>query len=177
MTIAASYYRDANRVPITTDGVMSTTSKTFVGSNATVNVPVFGFTGIIEVRGLWAVVTTVLGANHTASAFRINDQTAQIYLTAVGGADISAYPIGSMISKLGLVATAVTAKKADVGFISEATVVEQTYFSPVIIGDKTTLTTNTIEYHYATSDTPTSGAMSFFMRWLPLSDDANVTAL
>jgi hypothetical protein len=175
--ISASFYRDANRVPITTDGVVSQDSQTFVGSNATVNVPIFGFTGSIEIRGLWGIVTTVLGANHTASSWRINDQTAQIYLTAVGGVDISAYPVGSLISKVGLVAAALTAKKADVGFILEPTTLETHNFSPIIVGAKSTLLTSTIEYHYATTDTPTSGAMQFFLRWLPLSADATVTPL
>lgn len=175
--IPASYWRDANRIPITTDGVISTDSQTLVGASATVNVPIFGIMGIIEVRGLWGVVTTTLGANHTASAFRINDQTAQIYLTAVGGVDISGYEVGSLISKVGLVAAALTAKRANAGFVLEPTTLETTTFSPIIIGDKTALTTQTIEYHYATTDNPTSGAIQFFMRWLPLSTDATVTSL
>lgn len=175
--ISSSYWRDANRVPITTDGLIATDSQTLVGSNATVNVPIFGVTGIIEVRGLWGVVTTTLGTNHTASAFRINDQTAQIYLTAVGGVDISGYEAGSLISKVGLAAAALTAKRANAGFILEPTTLETTTFSPVIIGAKTALTTQTIEYHYATTDTPTSGAIQFFLRWLPLSVNAGVTSL
>jgi hypothetical protein len=175
--INATFSRDANNVPIAIDGLTSSTTKTFTGASATVNVPIFGFTGIVEIRALWGIVTTVLGANHTASSFRINDQTAQIYLTAVGGADISAYPVGSMISKVGLVATALTAKKADVGFVLEPTTLETITFSPVIIGDKTALTNNTIEYHYATTDNPTSGAMQFFVRWLPISSDANISPL
>ena len=174
--ISATYGRDANRMPIITEGVVSTTTKVFTGSSATVNVPIFGFTGVIQIKGLYGIVTTVLGANHTAASFRINDQTAQIYLTAVGGVDISAYPVGSMIVKVGLAAAAVTAKKADVGFILEPTTLETNLYSPVVIGDKTILTNNTIEYHYATTDAPTSGAMQFFLLWLPMSSDADVTA-
>lgn len=177
MGIQASFWRDANRVPITTDGLVSTDSQTFVGSNTTVNVPIFVFTGVIEVRGLWGVVTTTLGANHTASAFRINDQTAQVYLSVSTGVDISGATAGSMISKVGLVAAALTYKSAAVGYILEPTTLETIAFSPIIIGDKTTLTNNTIEYHYATTDAPTSGAMTFFLRWLPLSTDATVTSL
>ena len=173
----ATFLRDANRVPITTDGVLSVDSQTLVGSSATVNVPIFGFTGVIEVRGLWGIVTTTLGANHTASAFRINDQTAQIYLTAVGGPDISGYTVGSLIAKVGLVAAALTNKSAAVGYILEPTTLETHNFSPIIIGDKTGLTNNTIEYHYATTDAPTTGAIQFFLRWLPLSADADVTPL
>jgi hypothetical protein len=174
-TTSGSFSRDSNRVPITTDGVISTDSQIFTGAAATVNVPIFGFTGVLEIRGLWGIVTTDLGANHTASSWRINDQTAQVYLTAVGGADISTYKAGSMIYKGGLVATALTAKSAAVGFIAEPAATQMMWFTPIIIGNKTTLTNNTIEYHYATTDNPTSGAMTFFLRWMPLSADATVT--
>jgi hypothetical protein len=177
MAITASFSRDANRVPITTDGLVSTDSQVLVGNNATVVVPIFGFTGIIEVRGLWAVVTTTLGVNHTAAAFRINDQSAQIYLTAVGGIDISGATVGSLIEKIGLAASTLTLKSAASIFSSEPTAAETHNFSPVIIGAKSGLTTGTIEYRYATTDTPTTGAMQFFIRWLPLSSDAGVTSL
>jgi hypothetical protein len=177
MAITASFWRDANRVPITTDGMVSNTTKVFTGNNTTVNVPIFSFKGICELRGIWGIVTTAIGVNHTAASFRINDQTAQVYLTAVGGADISTASIGSLIYKVGLVATAITYKSAAVGYILEAAAVATADYSPVIIGAKSTLTTGTIEYHYATTDTPTTGAMQFFCRWLPLSADANISPL
>lgn len=34
-----------------------------------------------------------------------------------------------------------------------------------------------IEFVYSTPDTPTSGQIQFFIRWLPLSIDASVKAL
>jgi hypothetical protein len=175
--VSASYWRDQNRVPITTDGIISTDTQTFTGSNATVNVPIFSFIGIIEIRGLWGVVTTTLGANHTAASWRINDQTAQVYLTAIGGVDISNASVGSMIYKMGLVATAATYKSAAAGYISEPAATQMIDLTPVIIGDKTALNTTTIEYHYATTDQPTSGSMTFFLRWLPMSNDASITSL
>jgi hypothetical protein len=177
MTIQASYFKDANRVPITTDGIISTNSKVFVGNNTTVNVPIFTFTGVLEIRGIWGIVTTVLGANHTASSFRINDQTAQVYLTAVGGVDISAASVGSMVYKSGLVATAASYKSAAAGYILEPTTLQTFDYTAVIIGAKSALTTGAIEYHYATTDAPTSGAMQFFVRWLPISVDATLTAV
>ena len=75
VTVNQSFWRDNNRVPITTDGIMITNSKTFT-TTGTVAVPVFHVTGSVEVRGLWGIVTTALG-NHTAAAFRLNDQGAQ----------------------------------------------------------------------------------------------------
>lgn len=177
MTTTASFFRDANRVPITNNGIIVTKSITLSGNNTTVNVPIFSITGTVEVVALYGIVTTVLGANHTASAFRLNDQTAQIYLTAVGGTDISAAPVGSMIIKNVLVATAVTLKSASAGAILEPTTVNQNIFSPVILQQKTGGVETDIEYHYATTDTPTSGAIEFFCGFVPISDGSGVAAL
>src|SRR5258708_38393918 len=100
MAITESFPRDANNVPITTDGLISTDVQITTGTAASspFNIPIFGVTGVIEVRGLWGIVTTTLGVNHTAASFRINDQSAQIYLTAAGGVDISAATPGPMIA-------------------------------------------------------------------------------
>lgn len=177
MTVLASFPRDANRVPITRNGLQVIKSYTFIGNNNTYNIPIFKVTGTIELRSLYGIVTTVLGANHTASAFRLNDQTAQIYLTAVGGTDISAAPVGSMIIKNVLVATAITLKSAAAGAILEPTTVNQDIFSPIMLMQKTGGVETDIEYHYATTDTPTSGAMTFFAGFVPVSSDGNLTAL
>lgn len=175
-TLNASFFRDENRVPLTYYGLISQTSKAITGSNNTFNVPIFTVTGAIEVTALWGVITTDLGVNHTASAFRINDQTAQVYLTAVGGIDISTKKAGSVIFKKGLVAAAVSLMDNAAGAILEGTALETEVPTPVMIVKKTGALTN-IEYHYATTDTPTSGAIQFFVRWLPFSADANVTPL
>lgn len=174
MAISGSFNRDANFVPITTDGVITTDSQTFSGSNATVVTPIFRITGTIEVRGLWGVVTTVLGVNHTASAFRLNDQTAQVNITLNTGTDISAVAAGSVIVKKGLAGAAITLLNNSAGRVSEPTTLETLYHSPFLITKKTAANTD-IEYVYATTDTPTSGAMQFFLRWLPISSDGNVT--
>lgn len=174
--ISGSFRRDANAVPITTDGLQATNTLTFTGSGATVNTPLFRITGSVEVRALWGVVTTDIGVNHTASAWRLNDQTAQVYITAVGGTDISALKAGSLIVKKGVVATALSKLDNAAGVVSEPTTLETTYFSPFVFVKKTAANTD-IEYHYATTDTPTTGAIQFFVRWLPLSADANVVAV
>lgn len=175
-SIPASYWRDGNFVPITTDGITTSTSTTFSGSNTTVNTALFTLTGAIEVRAIYGVITTVLGANHTAASYRLNDQTAQVYITAVGGVDISALAAGTTIVKKGLVAAAITTLDNAAGRVSEPTTLETSYFSPFVLMKKTGALTQ-IEYHYATTDTPTSGAMQHFVRWLPLSQDANLVAV
>lgn len=174
-TLAASFSRDANRVPITTDGLVIANSQTLSGSNTTVNTAIFTITGTVEIRGLWGVVTTVIGANHTAGLYRLNDQTAQVAITA-SGATLSGLAAGTTIVKKGLAAAALTLLDNAAGRVSEPTTLETTYFSPFIVMKKTGALTQ-IEYSYATTDTPTSGVIQHFLRFLPLSADANVTAV
>jgi len=176
MATTASFSRDANNVPITQDGLISTDTQTFIGNNTTVFVPIFSITGTVEIRGLWAVVTTTIGVNHTAAYFRINDQTAQVSITASIGATLSGVAAGTTLVKNGLAAAAVTLLNNSAGRVSEPTTLETPFFSPFVVVKKTAATTN-IEYSYATTDTPTTGAIQFFLRWLPVSIDGSVTSL
>lgn len=175
-TVNASFSRDNNRVPITTDGITVSTTTTFTGNNTTVNVPLFHIVGAVEIRGLWGVVTTVLGSNHTAAAWRLNDQTAQVYITAVGGVDISALAAGTVIVKKGLVSAAAVKLDNVAGVVSEPTTLETTFFSPFVTVKKTGATTD-IEYHYATTNQPTTGAMQHFVRFIPLSADGDIVII
>jgi len=176
-TATASMWLDANRNPIQWNGLVVTDTQTLTASNTTVSVPIFKITGTVEVIGLYGLVTTVLGANHTAASFRINDQTAQIYLTASSGTAASAAPVGTLIIKTGLVATAITVKSAAAGAILESSAVGTSPFGSVIITQKTGGVETDIEYRYTTSDTPTSGVIKFYCEYLPVSSDGNVTAL
>ncbi len=168
--------RDANHIPIQYLGPNISTSTTFVGSNATVNVPLFHVIGTVLITGLFGVVTTDIGVNHTAASYRLNDQTSQIYLTAVGGVDISAVKAGSMIMKKGVVATAISKVDNVAGAILEPTTLETPLFSQVMVMKKTGATTD-IEYHYATTDTPTTGAMQHFCYFMPLSADGDLVVI
>jgi len=143
---------------------------TLVGDNATVVVPIFTLTGSVMLTRLWGVVTTDLGSNHTAASWRLNDQTAQVYLTAVGGTTLSAIKAGSVIVKDKLVAVALTKIDNAAGAVSEAATAGIPVFSPVIIAKKTGALTQ-IEYRYATTNTPTTGAIRFFVSYLPISSD------
>lgn len=172
-SIAASYFRDGNRVPITTDGLVTQVSQTLSGSNTTVNTAIFTITGTIEIRGLWGVVTTVIGANHTAGLYRLNDQTAQVAITA-SGATLSGLAAGTVIVKKGLAAAALTLLDNAAGRVSEPTTLETTFFSPFVVTKKTGALTQ-IEYSYATTDAPTSGVIQHFVRWLPVSADGAVS--
>jgi hypothetical protein len=172
--LSGQFSRDANYVPITTDGITSSKSQTLSGSSATVSTPLFRITGSIEIRALYGVITTDLGANHTAAFWRLNDQTAQIALTLATGTTLSAKKAGSVIAKKGLVGAALSLLDNVAGAVSEPTTLETAYFSPFVVVKKTAANTD-IEYTYTTTDAPTSGVIQHFIRWLPLSADANVT--
>lgn len=174
-SLTASYWRDANFVPITTDGIVTTDTQTLIGNNTTTTVPLFRITGTIEVRGLWGIVTTDLGANNTAAYWRLNDQTAQVNITLNTGTTLSAVKAGSTFVKKGLAAAALVLLDNAAGRVSEPTTLETTYFSPFVAMKKTAANTD-IEFVYTTTDTPTSGVIQFFLRWLPLTADANVVA-
>lgn len=175
MAIDSVFARDANRVPITTDGLTVRSSQTLSGSNTTVVTAVFTITGTVEIRALGGVVTTVIGANHTAGLYRLNDQTAQVAITA-SGATLSGLAAGTTIVKKGLAAAALTLLDNAAGRVSEPTTLETTYFSPFTVMKKTGALTQ-IEYSYATTDTPTSGVIQHFVKFLPISADGNVVAV
>lgn len=150
-------------------------SKTINGNLATVNVPIFGFTGVVRVVKLWGIVTTTLGANHTAPLFRLNDQTAQVAITAAGAA-LNAAPVGTLIAKSALAATGTKLGVASVGVVVEPGLAEVVVWSEMIVIQKNGAATN-IEYQYITTDAPTSGVIQFFMEYDPISANGAVAAL
>lgn len=168
--------RDDNDQAVQGFGLTTSTNVTFTGDSETVATPIFSVTGAVQVLGIYGVVTTDLGANHTAAAWRLNDQTAQVNITLNTGVDISAAKAGSVIVKKGLAAAAATYLNNSAGRVSEPTTLETMYFSPFVAVKKTGAATN-IEYVYATTDSPTSGAMQFFVLWYPVSADGRVTPI
>ncbi len=155
--------------------IRSTKSHTLIGNNTTVNVPLFRVTGIIEVKGLHGTVTTVIGANHTASLFRLNDQTAQVAISAAAGTALSAAAVGTWLGKVGLAAAATNVQTAAAGRILEPTTLETLELSEFLVVAKNGANTD-IEYQYATTDAPTTGVINFVLDWIPLSASASVTA-
>ncbi len=174
MSVGGSLWRDANHNAIQVGGVVSRKSQTLSGNNTTVNTPIFRITGTVQVVALYGVVTTVIGANHTGGLYRLNDQTAQVAITATG-ATLSGLAVGTTVVKKGLAAAALTLLDNAAGRVSEPTTLETFYFSPFVVIKKTGANTD-IEYQYATTDTPTSGVIQHFLVWLPVSADAKVTA-
>lgn len=176
--INTSAARDNNRVPLIVDGfTLASNSQALIANNTTASNLVFGITGTVEIRALWGVVTTALSSNITAAFWRLNDQTAQPAITVSTGTTLSSMTVGSVIVKKGLAAAALVLIDASAGRITEPTTLETTYFSPFVATQKTAAVTTNIEFRYTTTNTPATGALTFYVRFIPLSSDGNITAL
>lgn len=175
-TSTAAFNRDANRVPVTQNGLLVTTSQTLIGNNTTVAVPLFRLTGTVMVNALYGVVTTVLGSNNTAAYWRLNDQTAQSDITLSTGTTLSSSAAGSIIVKKGLAGAALTLLTSAQERVSEPTTLETMFFSPFVAVKKPAANTD-IEFVYTTTNTPTSGVIQFFCGFIPLSADGDLTVI
>lgn len=175
--ITAAFLHDADHQPITQLGLTSPDSQVLTGNNTTVAVPIFSVTGSVLVNALYGVVTTTLGANNTAAYWRLNDQTAQVNITLNTGTTLSAAVVGGVITKKGLATAALTFIDAAAGRVSEPTTLETSFFSPFEITQKTGGVATNIEFVYSTTDTPTSGAITFYVGWVPLTTGSSITPL
>jgi hypothetical protein len=173
--ISATYRRDGNYVPITTDGITISDTQSLT-TTGTVVVPLFTVTGTVEVRGLWAVVTNASLGNCTAAYFRLNDSSNQSDITLNTGTALTNAPVGSLILKRLAATNAVTLLTSAQERVQEPGATNCSSFEYFIASAKATATTN-IEFVYTTSDNPTTGTIQFFLRWLPMSADGNITAL
>lgn len=177
-----SFPRDGNAVPITYNGLITTSAQTFTGNNTTVAVPLFTITGAVEVTALYGVITTALGSNFTTAFWRMNDGSTQNDITASSGTTLSSGAVGGVIAKKALVATALTFVTAASAKVDESATANTPFFQNFVIQSNPAATSN-VEFVYSTTNTPTSGAITFYIRWAPLATanngvlGGNVTAL
>lgn len=163
--------------PSAGDSLLISNSKTLSANNTTANVSVFGITGTVRVLKLYGIVTTVIGTNHTGAYFNLFDQSARVNITLnTIGVTLSASPAGSFIGKTALAATLYTKQSNAAGAIIEPTAAQGIVFSEFLAVKKTAAVTE-IDYTYTTTDTPTTGAIQFFIQYAPISADGAVTVL
>ncbi len=168
--------RDDNDSPVLGTGLTISNSKTLVGNNTTVAVPIFTVTGSVQVLALWGNVTTVLGANNTAAYWRLNDSSNQSDITLSTGTTLSGVAAGSIIVKKDVASAALTLLNNSQERVSEPTTLETLYFSPFVAVAKTAVKTN-IEFVYSTTDTPTSGVINFYVQYIPLGQGSKITTV
>lgn len=177
-SVPGSFWKDANWVPIADDGVTIQKSITLSANNTTAAVPIFRLTGSVEVRALWGVVTTAFGSNHTAAHWRLNDQTAQPAISLATGTTLSSATVGSVITRRSLVSVALVFNSAAAGVVSDpVAATAPSYFMPFVIVQKTAGVQTDVEYVYTTTNAPTTGAITFFARYVPLTEDAQLVAV
>lgn len=147
-------------------------SITLSANNTTARVDVFQFVGTVLIHRIWAEVTTVISANHTANFLQTDDATAQVAITA-SGATLSGLAVGTVIYKEGLAATALTLLNNAAARVGEPPVACEMPFSPFTVTQKTAVASH-IEMSYATTDTPATGALLWHALWEPLTAGANL---
>lgn len=151
---------------------------TLSGNNTTVATPIFRVTGIIKVLELYGVVTTALGSNITAAHWRTNDQTATLPVTAAAGTTLSSFTAGSHIHRGSLVSVALTGNNASAAKVVDPVAATATdVYMPFNVVQKTGAVQTDIEFVYTTTNTPTSGAIKFYIKFIPLSDDGDLRAV
>lgn len=142
-------------------------------SNTTGSKVVYTVTGFVWVHALWAEVTTVISANHTAGHLRTNDQTANIDVTLNTGITLSGLAVGTVIYKESLTAAALQLKSNAAGCFEEPATAGIPSFSPFILGKKTAAVT-TLDYRYTTTDAPSSGVLTWHALWSPITADGGL---
>jgi hypothetical protein len=176
MSTIQSFNRDANRVPITRNGLLVSKAVTFT-ANGTVAKILFHVTGNVQVIALYGIVTTAIGSNHTAAHWRLNDQTITTQvISAAAGTTISSLAAGTQLSRIGIVSSALTVSTAATGLVVDpVAATAPDFFMPFCIVQKTGSIQTDIEYVYTTNNT-SLGAMTFYCGFIPLSEGSTVDA-
>lgn len=175
MNITSAFLHDADHTPITWRGIITSSPKTLNANNTTANIPIFTVTGQVEITALYGVITTALG-NNTVAFWRTNDGSTQNAITVATGTTLSNAIVGGVISKKAGVGTALTLTAGTSVQVSESVTAGATNFQDFVV-DANPLATSNIEFVYSTTDTPTSGAITFYIRWVPLTPASSVVAL
>ncbi len=148
---------------------------TFSASNTTASETIATLTGQVWVRALWGVVTTQIGVNHTGGYFELDDATNQVPVsTSIGGLTLSAYTVGSLVTRYGLVANTAVADKADEIRITDPATAGNSIFTDFVAVEKNGAT-NVIQWTYTTTDTPTTGAIEWHVLYQPLTSSSSLT--
>ena len=142
---------------------------TFDASNTTASETIWTVTGSVFISRIWAEVSTIIGVNHTAGFLRQDDGAAQQGVTADGVA-LSGLAVGTVVYKEALAAVALTLLSNATGVVSEPAAAGDMVWNGFMLVKKATHAT-VLEYRYTTTDTPTSGALTWHAIWYPLSND------
>lgn len=174
-TVRGAFARDENRVPITQNGLVSSKEITLSASNTTAAVPLFTVVGSVQVLALYGVVTTTLSSNITAAYWRQNDGTAQQAISLAAGTTLSSFAVGSTIVRRSLVSVALAGTSTATGTVTDPVAATAPgSFMPFILAQKTGGVTTNVEFVYTTTNTPATGAITFYLGWVPLTEGSYI---
>ena len=178
MPVAATFPRDGNYVPITSMGLVTKKEVTLTASNTTASNVLFKVTGSVQVVALYGIVTTALSNNITAAHWRLDDQTAQPAITLATGTTLSSFAVGSFISRRSLVSVALVGTNSSAGAVVDPVAATAPgYFMPFVVVQKTADVLTTIDFRYTTTNTPATGAITFYAGWVPLTEGSTLEAV
>ena len=169
--------RDANFVPVQTFGFVVTKDITTSANNTTAAVPLFTVTGSVRVIGLYGIVTTTLGSNQTAAYLRLNDQTAQVNISLNTGTTVSSMGVGSILTRKSVATVAITADNSTAAkVVDPVAATAANVFMPFVVVQKVGGVLTQIEWVYSTTNAPTTGAITFYAYFQPLTADSTLVA-
>jgi hypothetical protein len=147
--------------------------KSLVANIGEENLSLFTVTGSVDCI-LWGVVTTVLadtGAGLTLAFFNLWDGSSEVEITDNAGATITNLPAGSIIAKTDVATAVATLIDSTNGAITE----DATYldFRKLFNITAKVGATTTVRFSY-TAAGQASGAIQFFIEYLPRSQGASV---
>lgn len=141
---------------------------TLSANNTTAQENIFQITGTIEIVKIRAeIVDATTLVNCTAVSLQLYDSTVAVQLTSAGGSVISAFPVGSMLVKIGKAATAITVTSAAAGAITESTIDKKTY-DQFLVTQKTGADTF-VRFQYTTIDAPINAQLEWHCEWRPIN--------
>lgn len=178
MAIDGLVRRDANGYILGDAGIVLDKLSTLSASNTTASNKLFKVTGSVLVKKLYGVVETVLSSNVTAAHWRTDDQTAQVVISAAAGTTLSSFAVGSMITRKSVVSVALTGDNASAAkVVDPVAATAPDVFMPFEVVQKTGGVQTDIEFRYTTTNTPASGAIRFYIEYVPLTANSRIDLL
>lgn len=174
-TQLGTFMRDDNAVPITWRGLIANSPHALTGTGVAVAIPIFTVVGQVEVTALYGVITTALG-NNTAAYWRTNDGSTQNSITLSTGTALTSAIAGGVISKKAGVGTALTLTAGTSAQVAESATAGATYFQDFTLFANPLATSN-IEFVFTTTDPAAIGAITFYVRWVPLTKGAQIFSI
>ena len=154
-----------------------TKSITLDADSETKSYNLFTVTGICKITKLYGEITTVASSDVSACFCDLYDGSVNVDITeSMSGADISGLPAGSLLIRELDAVSPFSVKDGTDNYISEESSTTYKVFAPLAVGQKGDGTTTNIRFTYTTFDSPSSGAIKFYIEYEAMSDDGAIAA-